>query len=69
MNLSQGSITAQDYEFKLIQLSRNSPHIVADSRAKMNKFLYSVLDLKKIEYRNAMVLENMKTYSLLTHAQ
>jgi len=35
----------------------------------MNKFLYGVSDLVKIESRNAMLLENMNISRLITHAQ
>uniref|UniRef100_M1DJ59 Gag-pol polyprotein n=1 Tax=Solanum tuberosum TaxID=4113 RepID=M1DJ59_SOLTU len=43
--------------------------MVADSRAQMNKFLYGVSDLVKRECRNAMLLENMRISSLMTHDQ
>uniref|UniRef100_M1DD18 Gag-pol polyprotein n=1 Tax=Solanum tuberosum TaxID=4113 RepID=M1DD18_SOLTU len=43
--------------------------MVADPRAQMNKFLYGVLDLVKIECRNAMLLEDMNISRLMTHAQ
>ena len=40
-----------------------------DSIAHMNKFMYVVLDLVKTVCRNSMLLENMRTYRLMTHAQ
>ena len=40
MNLRQGNMTVQEYGIKFNQLSRYDPHMVADSRAQMNKFLY-----------------------------
>ncbi|KAK4729901.1 hypothetical protein R3W88_022889 [Solanum pinnatisectum] len=46
-----------------------APHMVTDSRAQMNKFLYRVSDLVKTECRNAMLLENMSISRLMTHAQ
>ncbi len=62
-------MTVQEYGLKFTQLSRYAPHMVADSWAQMNKFLYGVSDLVKTECRNAMLLENMKISRLMTHAQ
>ena len=68
MNLRQGNMTVQYYGIKFNQLSRDSPHMVADSRAQMNKFLYGVSSLVKKEYRNAMLLGDMNISRLMTHA-
>ena len=38
-----------------MQMSKYAPHMVADSKAQMNKFLYGVPDLVKIERRNEML--------------
>ncbi|XP_049370100.1 uncharacterized protein LOC125835000 [Solanum verrucosum] len=57
------------YGLKFPQLSRYAPHMVADLRAQMNKVLYGVSDLVKIEFRNAMLLEDMHIYRLMTHSQ
>ena len=69
MNLRQGNITFQEYGLKFNQLSRYAPHMVADSRAQMNKFLCGVSDLVKIECTNAMLHRNMNITRLMTHAQ
>ena len=58
----------QEYGLKFNQLSRYAPHMVADSRAQMNKFLYGVSDLVKTECRNAMLLGDMNISRLTTHA-
>ncbi|XP_069146888.1 uncharacterized protein [Solanum lycopersicum] len=68
MNLRQGNMTVQVYRLKFNKLSRYAPHMVADSRAQMNKFLYRVSDLVKTECRNAMLLGDMNIYRLMTHA-
>ena len=62
-------MTVLDYGLKFNQLSRYAPYMVADSRAKMNKFLYGVSDLVKIECTNAMLLGDMNIFRLMTHAQ
>ncbi|WMV41725.1 hypothetical protein MTR67_035110 [Solanum verrucosum] len=69
MNLRQGSMTIQEYGLNFTQLSRYAHHMVADSRAQMNKFLYRVSYLVKTECRNSMLLENMSISRLITHAQ
>ncbi|XP_069151929.1 uncharacterized protein [Solanum lycopersicum] len=62
-------MTVQEYVPKFNQLSRYAPHMVADSKAQMNKLLYGVLDLVKTECRNAMLLGDMYISRLMTHAQ
>ena len=68
MNLRQGNMTVQEYGLKFNQLSGYGPHMIADSRAQMNKFLYGVSDLVKTEFRNAMLLGDMNISRLMTHA-
>ena len=63
MNLSQSNMTVQEYGLKINQLSRYAPHMVADSNAQMNKFLYGVSNLVKTECRNAMLLGDMNISS------
>ena len=62
-------MTVQDYGLKFNQLSRYAPHLVADSRAQMIKFLYGVPDLVKTKCKNAMLLGDMNISRLMTHAQ
>ena len=61
LNLRQGS--------KIIQHSRYAPHIVDDSRALMNMFLYGMSYLVKAECIKAMLLGDMNISRLMTHAQ
>ena len=61
-------MTVHEYWLKFNQLTMNVPHMVADSRAQMNKFLYRVPNLVKIEYRNALFLGDMNISRLMTHA-
>ena len=62
-------MTVHEYGLKFIQLTMYFPHMVAHSRAQMNKFLCGVPNLVKIEYRNAMFLGDMNISRLMTHAQ
>ena len=57
-------MTVQKYGLKFNELSKYDPHMVADSRAQMNKFLHGVSDLVKTECRNAMLLGDMNISSL-----
>ena len=61
-------MTVQEYEFKFNNLSRYAPHMVADSRAHMNKFLYKVLNLVKTKSKSTMLLEPINISRLMTHA-
>ncbi|KAH0633434.1 hypothetical protein KY284_036220 [Solanum tuberosum] len=69
MNLRQGNMTFQEYGLKFTQLSRYAPHMVADSKVQMNKFLYGVSDLVKTECRKAMLVEKMNISRLITYTQ
>ncbi|WMV33106.1 hypothetical protein MTR67_026491 [Solanum verrucosum] len=51
MNFRQGYMTVQEYRLKFTQLSKYAPHMVANSRAQMNKFMYGVSNLVKIVYK------------------
>ena len=42
--------------------------MVAESKAQMNKFLYGVLGMVKIECKNSMLLRDMNISKLMTHA-
>ena len=55
----------QEYGFKFNQLSRYAPHMVADSRAQMNKFLYRVSNLVKLSAELRCYLEILTSLDLL----
>ncbi|KAF3648227.1 CCHC-type integrase [Capsicum annuum] len=52
-----------------INLSRYAPHVVADNRAKMSKFVSGVNDSVVNECRSAMLNSDMTLARLMTHAQ
>ena len=55
--------------FKITKLSRFVPYMVANSRFQMNKFLYKLSNSVEIEFRNAILLENMNISRIMTHTQ
>jgi len=62
-------MSVQEYKLKFTKLSRYAPHMVADPREHMSKFLFGVSDLVKTECRNALLLEDMNISRLMNHAQ
>ena len=62
-------MTVQEYMLKFNKLSTYAPHMVAKSRAQLNKFLYRVSDLVKTECRSSLLLEYMNISRIMTHAQ
>ena len=59
INLRQGGISVKDYSLKFTPLSEYAPNIVADSRAKMNKFVMEISDIVSNECRVAMLIPSM----------
>ena len=45
INLHKWGITVKEYSLKFTQLSKHAPTMVADSKAKMNKFVMGKFDL------------------------
>ena len=51
INLRQGGMSVKEYNHKFTQLSKYDPTMVADSKAKRNKFVMGVSDLMVNECR------------------
>lgn len=62
-------MTVQEYGINFTQLSMYGPHMLADSKAQMNKLMYGVSDIVRTRCRKAMFREDMNIFSLMTYAQ
>lgn len=62
INLRQGSMSVKEYPLKFTQLARYAPHVVANSRSKMSKFVSGVSDSVVKECRTAMLIREMDLF-------
>jgi len=69
INNHQGNMSVNQYAFKFGQLSRYSPTMIADPRARISNFVSSVSDMLVKEYRTAMLIYDMDISHLMFHAQ
>jgi len=68
MNLRQGNMSVKEYSLKFTQLSKYAPTLVANSRARMNKFVMGVSDLVEEECHTAMLHHDMDISRLMAYA-
>ena len=53
---SSRGMSAKEYSLKITQLFKYAPSMVADSKAKMNKFVMEISNLLVNEYRSGYVV-------------
>ena len=54
VNLCQGGMSVKEYSHELTQISKYAPTLVANSRARMNKFVMEVSSLVEEDCRMTM---------------
>ncbi|KAK4733632.1 hypothetical protein R3W88_007893 [Solanum pinnatisectum] len=62
-------MSVKEYSLKFTQLSKYASILVANSRARMNKFVMGVSDLAEEEYRTAMLHHDMDISRLTIYGQ
>ncbi|XP_049381232.1 uncharacterized protein LOC125845741 [Solanum stenotomum] len=69
MNLRQGGMSVKEYSLKFTQLSKHALTLVANPRARMNKFVMVVSRLVEEECRKAILIHDMTISRFLVYAQ
>ncbi|PHT36532.1 hypothetical protein CQW23_24232 [Capsicum baccatum] len=69
INLKLGNLSVKEYFLNFTQLARHAPHVIADSKSKMSKFVSSVSDSVVKEFRNAILIKEIDLSRLMVHAQ
>lgn len=67
MNLNQGSMSMREYALKFNKLYKYAPHLFADPRARISKFLSSVSDLVNEECHTSMLVSDIDLSQLMTY--
>ncbi|WMV25494.1 hypothetical protein MTR67_018879 [Solanum verrucosum] len=62
-------MSVKEYALKFTQLSRYAPNMVSDPRVRMSKFVSDVSHMVVKRCRTAMLINEMKFFHLMVHAQ
>ena len=62
-------MSVREYSLKFTQLAKYAPAMVADSRARMSKFVSGVSEDVVKECRTAMLVKELDISRLMVHAQ
>ena len=69
INLLQRGVSVKEYSLKLTKLSKYAPTILADYRAKMNKFVMGIFYHVLNKFRSALLIPIMDISRLMVHAE
>ncbi|KAH0650175.1 hypothetical protein KY284_030087 [Solanum tuberosum] len=69
INLLQGSMSVREYALKFTQLSNCAPTMVADSRARISKFISGASEIVVKECRTSILINDTDISRLMVHAQ
>ena len=68
INLYQVSMSVKDYALKFTQFYKYAPTVVADSSAKMSRFLTSMFDIIEKECHMAIILHDINISRLMVYS-
>lgn len=62
-------MSVREYALKFIKLSKYALFMIADLRARMSKFIFSISEVMSKEYKISMLVKEMDISRLMTYAE